>query len=116
MADTRSWAGMSGPVGPPSLAANSTRSFPIASSSCGIPSTAAAYSLNMTAVPDSGYLGWLTTWPTGQPQPVVSTLNAWDGLIRANAAIVPAGQSSAISVYVSDAADVFFDINGYFAP
>jgi hypothetical protein len=47
---------------------------------------------------------------------VVSTLNAWDGLVRANAAIVPAGADGAISVYVSDAADVFFDINGYFAP
>jgi hypothetical protein len=47
---------------------------------------------------------------------VVSTLNAWDGLMRANAAIVPAGTGGAISVYVSDAADVFFDINGYFAP
>jgi len=116
VADTRSWAGMSGAFGPPALAAKSTRSFPIASSACGIPSTAAAYSLNITAVPNSGYLGWLTTWPSGTPQPVVSTLNAWDGLIRANAAIVPAGESSAISIYVSDAADVFFDINGYFAP
>ena len=116
VADTRSWAGMSGAFGPPALAAGSTRSFSIASSPCGIPSTAAAYSLNMTAVPTNGYLGWLTTWPSGASQPVVSTLNAWDGLIRANAAIVPAGASSAISIYVSDAADVFFDINGYFAP
>jgi hypothetical protein len=70
----------------------------------------------MTAAPSGGYLGWLTTWPSGTDEPVVSTLNAWDGLMRANAAIVPAGADGAISVYVSDAADVFFDINGYFAP
>ena len=114
VADTRAWAGMTGAFGPPTLAGNSTRSFPIPSSSCGIPSTAAAYSLNITAVPSSGYLGWLTTWPSGTAQPVVSTLNAWDGLIRANAAIVPAGTGGAISIYVSDKADVFFDINGYF--
>jgi hypothetical protein len=38
------------------------------------------------------------------------------GLIRANAAIVPAGTGGAISIYVSDPSDVFFDINGYFAP
>jgi hypothetical protein len=42
--------------------------------------------------------------------------NAWNGLITANAAFVPAGTSSAISIYVSDAADVFFDIDSYFAP
>ena len=34
----------------------------------------------------------------------------------ANAAIVPAGTSGAVSVYVSDATDVIIDINGYFAP
>jgi hypothetical protein len=116
VADTRSFAGMSGAFGPPSLAGNSARSFPVPSSACGIPSTAVAYSLNMTAAPSSSYLGWLTTWPSGTDEPVVSTLNAWDGLVRANAAIVPAGADGAISVYVSDAADVFFDINGYFAP
>jgi sugar lactone lactonase YvrE len=116
VADTRSFAGMSGAFGPPSLAGNTSRSFPVPSSACGIPSTAVAYSLNMTAAPSGGYLGWLTTWPSGTDEPVVSTLNAWDGLMRANAAIVPAGADGAISVYVSDAADVFFDINGYFAP
>jgi len=34
-----------------------------------------AYSLNYTSVP-SGPLGFLTTFPTGQSQPLVSTLNA----------------------------------------
>jgi hypothetical protein len=116
VADTRSFAGMSGAFGPPSMAGNSARSFPVPSSACGIPTTAVAYSLNMTAAPSGSYLGWLTTWPSGTVEPVVSTLNAWDGLVRANAAIVPAGADGAISVYVSDPADVFFDINGYFAP
>jgi hypothetical protein len=116
VADTRSWAGMTGAYGPPSLPASGIRSFPMPSSACGIPATAAAYSVNITAVPTNKYLGWLTTWPAGTTQPVVSTLNAWDGLITANAAFVPAGPSSAISIFVSDPADVFFDINGYFAP
>ena len=69
----------------------------------------------MTAWP-TGPLGFLTTWPAGQSQPVVSTLNSLAGKVVANAAIVPAGSNGAISVYVSDPADVFFDINGYFAP
>ena len=110
IADTRSG---SGAFGAPQLAANSTRTFPILSSSCGIPSTAQAYSLNMTVVPP-GPLLYLTTWPTGVTQPVVSTLNAENGQITANAAIVPAGTSGSISVFVSDATNLLIDINGYF--
>ena len=49
-------------------------------------------------------------------EPLVSTLNAPTGTVVANAAIVPAGTSGAISVYASDATDLVIDINGYFAP
>lgn len=110
IADTRD---PNGPFGGPSVAGNSPRSFVIPSSACGVPSTAAAYSLNVTAVPH-GSLGYLTIWPTGQSQPLVSTLNATDGRVKANAAIVPAGTSGAVSVYVTNTADVILDINGYF--
>jgi hypothetical protein len=48
--------------------------------------------------------------------PVVSTTNSNSGTVVANAVIVPAGTSGAISIFVTDAADVLFDINGYFAP
>ena len=116
VADTRAFAGMTGAFGPPSLGAGAPRTFPLPPSSCGIPTTASAYSVNITAVPTTKYLGWLSTWPAGTAQPVVSTLNAWDGLITANAAFVPAGPNSGINVFVSDPSDVFFDINGYFAP
>jgi hypothetical protein len=71
--------------------------------------------LNFTAVP-AGPLGFLTTWPAGQNQPFVSTLNAETGTVTANAAIVPAGNSGAINVFVLDTTDVVIDINGYFAP
>jgi hypothetical protein len=110
--DTR---GATGAFGGPYLSGGSTRSFAIPSSSCGIPSSAQAYSLNMTVVPHTG-LQYLTTWPTGQTQPVVSTLNSLDGSIVANAAIVPAGTGGAVSVYVTNDTDVIIDINGYFAP
>ena len=80
---------------------------------CGIPATAAAYSLNVTVVPH-GSLGYLTIWPEGETQPFVSTINSPDGRIKANAAIVPAG-NSAVSVYVTNTTDVILDINGYFA-
>jgi uncharacterized repeat protein (TIGR03803 family) len=81
---------------------------------CNIPASAAAYSLNVTVVPH-GRLGFLTIWPAGQPQPNVSTMNSPDGRVKANAAIVPAG-NNAVSVYVTDTTDVILDIDGYLAP
>ena len=69
--------------------------------------------MNVTVVP-GGYLGYLTTWPTGKPQPNVSTLNSWTGKVVANAALVPAGTGGSISVFAEDATDVILDTNGYF--
>jgi hypothetical protein len=110
VADTR---GAAGAFGGPMLGGGSTRSFAVPQSACGIPSTAKAYSVNVTVVP-SGPLSYLTAWPTGTAQPVVSTLNSWDGAVVANAAIVPAGTNGAISIFVTDATHVILDINGYF--
>ncbi|HLJ45975.1 MAG TPA: hypothetical protein VKU01_08205 [Bryobacteraceae bacterium] len=110
--DTR---GAVGSLGGPTMAGNTTRSFPVQSSTCGVPQGAKAYSLNVTVVPQ-GALSYLTLFPTGQTQPVVSTLNSPQGLILANAAIVPAGTNGAVTVYVTDKTDVIVDINGYFAP
>jgi subtilase family serine protease len=104
-----------GTLGGPTIGKQTSRNFPVQSSSCGIPAAATAYSLNVTAVP-KGPLGYLTIWPTGATQPVVSTLNSYSGGVVANASIVPAGTSGQVSVYVSDASDVVMDINGYFAP
>ena len=81
---------------------------------CNIPTTATAYSLNVTVVPRGG-LGFLTIWPTAQSRPVASTLNSLDGRIKASAAIVPAGLNGAVSVFASNTTDVILDINGYFS-
>jgi hypothetical protein len=112
VADTRNAAG---PFGGPEMEAGTTRSFTIPASACNIPSNAAAYSLNVTVVPD-GALSYLSAWPTGLAQPVVSTLNSFDGSVVANAAIVPAGTDAAISIFVTNPTQVILDINGYFAP
>ena len=91
-------------------------SFPLAQSGnlCNLPANVVAYSLNVAVVPQQT-LGYLTIWPTGQAQPLVSTLNSPDGRIKANAAIVAAGgPSGSVSVYVTDTTNVIFDINGYF--
>ncbi|MBL8230084.1 MAG: hypothetical protein JNL98_16465 [Bryobacterales bacterium] len=115
VADTRPDGGKSGPFGPPVMAAQSTRTIPVPQAGCGAAAEAKAYSLNITVIP-RGSLGYLTIWPDGQPQPLVSTLNSWNGQVLANAAIVPAGTNGAIKIYVSDATDVIVDVNGVFAP
>ena len=112
IADTRN---PTGTFGAPTLAGGVPRTFPVPSSTCGIPASAQAYALNMTVVP-TGPVGYLTTWPAGSPQPVVSTLNAPTGTVTSNAAIVPAGVNGAIAVYVTNPTDLIIDINGYFAP
>ncbi len=89
--------------------------MPIQSSACNIPSSASAYSLNATVVPPAP-LGFLSLWDTGGPQPSVSTLNAYDGSIVANAAIVPAGSAGAVNAFASNLTQLILDINGYFAP
>ena len=92
------------------------RDFPILNAtSCNIPSSAAAYSLNLTVVPH-GTLGYLTVWPTGQNRPTVSTLNDVLGNVIANAAIVVAGTGNDVSAYATNDTDLIIDINGYFAP
>jgi uncharacterized repeat protein (TIGR03803 family) len=116
IADTRN---ANGPLGGPSLQGGVERDFPVQSNpDCVIPSTALAYSFNFTAVPVGGQpLGYLTVWPTGQTQPVVSTLNDLTGTVVANAAIVPAGQPNGeIAVFPSNDTDLVIDVNGYFAP
>ncbi|MBI4903034.1 MAG: hypothetical protein HY820_05320 [Acidobacteria bacterium] len=114
IADTRTDSGFSGGFGAPSLSANATRTFSI-QSTCGLPSNAQAYSLNVTVVPKAP-LAYITMWPAGSPRPLASTLNSWDGRIVANAAIIPAGQAGGISLFASDPTDIVIDINGYFIP
>jgi YVTN family beta-propeller protein len=111
VADTRA---PDGPLGGPYLIAGQERDFPVLESACSIPSTAQAYSLNVTAYPH-GRLGYLTVWPEGQPRPQSSTLNAINGLATANEAIVPAGVSGGVAVYPSADSDLTLDVNGYFA-
>ncbi len=115
MMDTRQEGGKTGAFGPPILAGGATRSLPVQSGGCGVPAAARAYVLNITVVP-SGPLSYLTVWPAGVAIPLVSTLNSFQGRVVANAAIVPAGASGAINIFVTNTAHVIVDVNGYLAP
>jgi len=107
--DTRDPAG---PFGGPALVGGQARAFPVPSSSCNIPATAKAYSLNATIVPPAP-LGFLSMWGSG-PQPAVSTLNSPDGAALANAALLPAGASGEVTAITTHATHLILDINGYF--
>jgi len=113
--DTRDGGRGSG-LGSPSMGNNETRIFSLQASGCNLPSSAQAYAVNFTAVPKGNRLAYLTVWPSGQGQPIVSTLNATTGAVTANAAIVPAGAGGAISAYTTDATDLIVDVSGYYAP
>ena len=110
LVDTRNGTLLSG-----SFTTGQTRTLPILSSTCAVPATAQAYSLNFVAVPPAR-VGFLTAFPTGVARPVVATLNDVTGTIAANAAIVPAGTGGSIDVFASDATQLVVDINGYYAP
>jgi YVTN family beta-propeller protein len=103
--DTRLAAGrFSGDLTPP---------VNVAASGCAIPTTAQAVIFNATVVP-SGALGYLTLWPDGQPQPQVASLNALDGMITNNMAIVPM-TNGIVDAFASGTTNLVLDAFGYFA-
>jgi hypothetical protein len=114
VADTRVDSGLSGAFGAPYLSANVARIFPMPSSSCDLPATAQAYSLNFGALPYAP-LGYLTAWPAGSSLPLVGTLGSPSGSPVSNAALVPAGTGGAISIDASADTELIVDSNGYFA-
>jgi hypothetical protein len=70
--------------------------------------------LNATVVPP-GPLGFLTLWPQGAAQPLVSTLNAIDGAVTSNMAIVPTTNGS-VSAFGANPTHLVLDISAFFAP
>jgi virginiamycin B lyase len=111
--DTRT---ANGSYGGPNLAAGVARSFDLSQGPCaGIPAGVGAYSVNVT-VTDPQSFGYVTAFPQGTSQPLVSTLNYGQGQTVANAAIVPAGAGSGVTLFSYAATDLIIDINGYFAP
>ena len=101
-------------LGPPFIG---TLSPPVdvVDSPCGPPATAQAYVFNATVVP-SGAMGYLTLWPAGIGRPLqFSTLNAIDGWITSNMAIVSTTNGK-VDAYASGLTQLILDISSYFAP
>ncbi len=83
-------------------------------SPCQVTGAAQSYVLNATVVPQ-GVLGYLTLWANGQPRPLTSTLNALDGVVASNMAIVSTTNGS-IDAFASGTTNLVLDISSYMAP
>lgn len=81
-----------------------------------VPADATAVALNVT-VTDTTAAGYLSVYPAGGSQPVVSNLNWTAGATVPNLVIVPVGASGQVTFYNhTGQADVVADLEGYFAP
>jgi hypothetical protein len=114
--DTRSPAG---PIGGPVLTTGVQRTFTIAASACGVPASARALSLNITAI-DATAGGYIAIYPGDTVFPMTSSINFMAGQNRANNAMASlsrdgfatltalAGSNPDLEVHL------VIDVNGYF--
>ena len=112
-----------GPQGGPALAANTIRSFTIINiNGCGVPSTAKAAAMNITAIQASDN-GDLRIFPYLTSVPLASVINfSTADFALANGAIIPLGNIGGIDISVqtdmppSSTGHVHFvvDVTGYF--
>jgi Domain of unknown function (DUF4394) len=72
--------------------------------------------LNVTLTEASGP-GYLTVWPTGQPQPTASVVNATrQGQTIAALVTVPVGAGGKVSVFTFAGGHVIVDVDAYYRP
>jgi hypothetical protein len=101
--------------GGPALASKEDRILSVFAK-CGIPLTARALSINITAT-GSTTQGHLRLHPGDLPVPTASSLNYAAGQTRANNAVVPLSRFGELAVYCGQAAGTvhfIIDVNGYF--
>jgi hypothetical protein len=91
----------------------SSRTVQVVSSKTGVPTSATAAVVNLTAV-DSAAGGWARVFPCDQAgRSAVSNVNFAKGEIRANSAIVKLSRTGTVCVQSSVAVDIVIDITGY---
>ena len=89
--DTRFGVGATGPL---------TAGLPVdlqVAGTHGVPSTASAVVVNLTAV-DASQPGWLTAWPTGRPDPGTSNVNYVTAAARPNLVEVKVGSGGRVRI------------------
>ena len=109
--DTRNAIGLSGAFG-----AGTPRNLTVRGGSTGVPSDADSVVLNMTVTNVTRNGSFITVWPAGSPQPVVSNLNNVAGIARPNLVVARIGTGGQISIANdSGSADLIADVVGYFS-
>lgn len=112
--DTRVDQGFTGAFGPPALKAGQPRTVTAPSSRCKVP-IAAAYSVNFAVVPPpGGSVGFLSAWSADQPMPGTAVMNASQGGVVNESAIVAASANGSFIVQATDNTDLVIDLTGYF--
>ena len=85
----------------------------LSNTGCGVPATIGSVVATVTAVPITK-LDFISLGAGGSDVTQSSTLNAYDGQVTSNLAIIPTSGGS-ISAFTTDRSHVIFDILGYFA-
>src|SRR5262245_9019583 len=107
----------------PVLSDGVVRSFTI-KGTCGVPNTATAVSINVTAVGPTAQ-GFLTLYPAGTAQPTVSNINYNAGepalgngaIVPLSAAVPPAHDLTVFPrAFPGGTVHMVIDVTGYFAP
>ncbi|MFD1703100.1 hypothetical protein ACFSCV_08790 [Methylopila henanensis] len=108
------------------MTATQTKSYQIAGASdfstqggpavgCGIPASAKAVAINLTANGPTG-TGFLRAFASDTPRPATAVLNYRSGASITGAATVALGATGQLSIYASAATKVVGDVTGYYAP
>jgi hypothetical protein len=96
------------------LASGLIMQLPIAGT-CGVPASAKAVAVNVTAIAPTGP-GYLTVWPGDQQKPPTSNVNFNTGQVRANNAILSLASDGSVRIVFVGAGSVHYvlDVFGYF--
>lgn len=104
-----------GPYAGPALASETSRLFTLAGQ-CGIPATAEAVVVNLTAVNPPAE-GQMTGYPAGLTPPATNTISFAAGRTRANNAVLPLSSAGVLAVrpFVAngEAVHLVMDVTGY---
>lgn len=112
VADTRANSGE--PYAGMTLSAGGSLNVQVTGTASGVPATATAAVLNVTAV-DPTAAGFLTVYPEGGTLPVVSSVNFAAGSIVPNAVTVGLSASGMVTIYNNTGStNVVVDVDGYY--
>ena len=79
----------------------------------GVPTSATAVVLNVTAV-DARGPGFITVFPCGSPRPTASSLNFVAGSTVANAVVSKIGPAGTVCLFSYESTDLVVDVTGSF--